>query len=247
MNPSDQVIQVNPSKNAWICLVLFVRIGPFQWVAGEKIKTFSPFSLDPLAQSEARPPASRRAWPEWDVILSIRIDIDLHSVFVKTFRDIPCSKKICRPRRSGRSMGVSAPRSEIRLIDRSGLSFPTAGKQPIGKPRPPSVSRNPRFPVGPSLHSLDANVLLYASDPSSKHHERARHFVETCGAGPRDPLPDLADADGVSPYHHPPIDVIPDGCTAADRESTTSSARVRAPRFPLRPFIADVFRGLTDP
>ena len=32
-------------------------------------------------------------------------------------------------------------------------------------------------------YSLDANVLLYASDRSSGHHERARRFVETCAAG----------------------------------------------------------------
>ena len=33
-------------------------------------------------------------------------------------------------------------------------------------------------------YSLDANVLLYASDKSSDRHERARRFVETCAAGP---------------------------------------------------------------
>jgi predicted nucleic acid-binding protein len=33
-------------------------------------------------------------------------------------------------------------------------------------------------------YSLDANVLLYASDRSSGHHELARRFVETCAAGP---------------------------------------------------------------
>jgi toxin-antitoxin system PIN domain toxin len=33
-------------------------------------------------------------------------------------------------------------------------------------------------------YSLDANVLLHASDRSSGHHERARRFVETCAAGP---------------------------------------------------------------
>jgi hypothetical protein len=35
--PSKQ-IQIKPSKKAWISLVLFVRIGTFQWVASEKIK-----------------------------------------------------------------------------------------------------------------------------------------------------------------------------------------------------------------
>lgn len=33
-------------------------------------------------------------------------------------------------------------------------------------------------------YSVDANVLLYASDQSSDRHERARGFVETCAAGP---------------------------------------------------------------
>jgi len=33
-------------------------------------------------------------------------------------------------------------------------------------------------------YSLDANVLLYASDRSSDRHECARRFVETCAAGP---------------------------------------------------------------
>ena len=33
-------------------------------------------------------------------------------------------------------------------------------------------------------YSVDANVLLYASDQSSDRHERARRFVETCAAGP---------------------------------------------------------------
>ena len=33
-------------------------------------------------------------------------------------------------------------------------------------------------------YSVDANVLLYASDRSSARHERARRFVETCAAGP---------------------------------------------------------------
>src|SRR5208283_5335319 len=38
--------QAKPSKIAWICLVLFVRIGAFQWVTAKKIKKFlSPFSL----------------------------------------------------------------------------------------------------------------------------------------------------------------------------------------------------------
>lgn len=33
-------------------------------------------------------------------------------------------------------------------------------------------------------YSIDANVLLYASDRSSDRHERARLFVEACAAGP---------------------------------------------------------------
>ena len=33
-------------------------------------------------------------------------------------------------------------------------------------------------------YSLDANVLLYASDQSSDRHDRARRFVESCAAGP---------------------------------------------------------------
>lgn len=33
-------------------------------------------------------------------------------------------------------------------------------------------------------YSVDVNVLLYASDRSSDHHDRARHFVETCAVGP---------------------------------------------------------------
>src|SRR5208282_4559469 len=33
--------QAHPNKIAWICLVLFVRIGTFQWVTAEKIKKFS--------------------------------------------------------------------------------------------------------------------------------------------------------------------------------------------------------------
>ena len=33
-------------------------------------------------------------------------------------------------------------------------------------------------------YSLDVNVLLYASDRSSDRHLRARHFVESCAAGP---------------------------------------------------------------
>ena len=33
-------------------------------------------------------------------------------------------------------------------------------------------------------YSLDANVLLTASDQSSDRRERARRFVETCAAGP---------------------------------------------------------------
>lgn len=32
-------------------------------------------------------------------------------------------------------------------------------------------------------YSLDANVLLYASDRSSERHVRARRFVESCAAG----------------------------------------------------------------
>lgn len=33
-------------------------------------------------------------------------------------------------------------------------------------------------------YSLDANVLLYASDRSSERHEAARRFLESCAAGP---------------------------------------------------------------
>jgi len=33
-------------------------------------------------------------------------------------------------------------------------------------------------------YSVDANVLLYASDRSSDRHERARRFIEACAAGP---------------------------------------------------------------
>ncbi len=33
-------------------------------------------------------------------------------------------------------------------------------------------------------YSVDANVLLYASDRSSDRHERARSFIEACAAGP---------------------------------------------------------------
>jgi toxin-antitoxin system PIN domain toxin len=32
-------------------------------------------------------------------------------------------------------------------------------------------------------YSLDANVLLYASDRSSERHERARQFLDSCAAG----------------------------------------------------------------
>ena len=43
INPSKtKQIQIIPSKNAWICLVLFVRIGTFQWVTGEKIRKSFP-------------------------------------------------------------------------------------------------------------------------------------------------------------------------------------------------------------
>jgi hypothetical protein len=34
--------QIRPSKKAWICLVLFVRIGIFQWVTANPNKKFSP-------------------------------------------------------------------------------------------------------------------------------------------------------------------------------------------------------------
>jgi hypothetical protein len=34
--------QANPNKMAWICLVLFVRIGTFQWVAPIPNKNFFP-------------------------------------------------------------------------------------------------------------------------------------------------------------------------------------------------------------
>jgi hypothetical protein len=36
--------QANPSKNSWFCLVLFVRIGTFQWVKMRKIRFNSPAS-----------------------------------------------------------------------------------------------------------------------------------------------------------------------------------------------------------
>ena len=44
---------------AWICLVLFVRIGTFQWVAAEKIK--KPFLLSPLGPQVARSSQARLA------------------------------------------------------------------------------------------------------------------------------------------------------------------------------------------
>ena len=46
-----------PSKKAWSCLVLFVRIGPFQWVTAKKIK--NPFSrplYNPGGSRPAPPP-----------------------------------------------------------------------------------------------------------------------------------------------------------------------------------------------
>lgn len=33
-------------------------------------------------------------------------------------------------------------------------------------------------------YSIDANVLLYASDRGGDRHERARRFIEACAAGP---------------------------------------------------------------
>jgi toxin-antitoxin system PIN domain toxin len=33
-------------------------------------------------------------------------------------------------------------------------------------------------------YSIDANVLLYASDRSSERHDRARHFVDSCATDP---------------------------------------------------------------
>lgn len=33
-------------------------------------------------------------------------------------------------------------------------------------------------------YSVDVNVLLYASDRSNDRYERARHFIESCAAGP---------------------------------------------------------------
>jgi hypothetical protein len=45
--------QANPNKIAWSCLVLFVRIGTYQWVAAIPIKNvriFSPLALHPIAK-----------------------------------------------------------------------------------------------------------------------------------------------------------------------------------------------------
>jgi hypothetical protein len=36
--------QANPNKVAWICLVLFVRIGTYQWVTAIPNKNFPPFA-----------------------------------------------------------------------------------------------------------------------------------------------------------------------------------------------------------
>src|SRR5208282_5075061 len=43
--------QARPSKNAWICLALFVRIGTFQWVAAIPNKNFLPTFSSPWADS----------------------------------------------------------------------------------------------------------------------------------------------------------------------------------------------------
>jgi hypothetical protein len=46
--------QIKPSKIAWISLVLFVRIGTFQWVTAEKIKKFlAPFCSPPGVSQDA--------------------------------------------------------------------------------------------------------------------------------------------------------------------------------------------------
>ena len=59
-NPSkSKQNQINPSKMAWICLDLFVRIGTFQWVAAEKIK--KPFLLSPLGPQVVRSSQARLA------------------------------------------------------------------------------------------------------------------------------------------------------------------------------------------
>ena len=42
--------QANPNKIAWICLVLFVRIGTYQWVTAIPNKNFSPLALRLIAK-----------------------------------------------------------------------------------------------------------------------------------------------------------------------------------------------------
>jgi hypothetical protein len=48
--------QAEPSKNPWICLVLFVRIGAFQWVAADPNKNNSLASQVVCETSRTRPP-----------------------------------------------------------------------------------------------------------------------------------------------------------------------------------------------
>ena len=62
--PSKQ-IQIKPSKKAWISLVLFVRIGTFQWVTSEKIKKSTRVSSCVQNVSKRASPtlfSSRAAW-----------------------------------------------------------------------------------------------------------------------------------------------------------------------------------------
>jgi hypothetical protein len=42
---SAKLFQANPSKGAWISLVLFVGMGTFQWVAPQKIRQLALLSL----------------------------------------------------------------------------------------------------------------------------------------------------------------------------------------------------------
>jgi hypothetical protein len=44
LGSAAKYVQAKPSKNAWIGLVLFVRIGTFQRVTVKKIRNSSPFS-----------------------------------------------------------------------------------------------------------------------------------------------------------------------------------------------------------
>src|SRR5271156_6233348 len=55
--------QTNPNKIAWICRVLFVRIGTFQWVVAKKIRKI-PRSLLLAAEQPARRAGSNRRFGE---------------------------------------------------------------------------------------------------------------------------------------------------------------------------------------